>query len=144
MNTSIYDPAQLLASLFKGGEAQAMNAEVEAAGESQGTANGTQARAADPSAGFTAFVNEMSHLQLQFAQQMAGFWSAPDTAGAAPEKETDKRFAGDAWRNDPRFAMVKQGYRAYAEFLQGTVDAGPLDAATKAQMRFGMRHHRRD
>jgi polyhydroxyalkanoate synthase len=52
---------------------------------------------------------------------------------------TDKRFAGEAWRNDPRFDMLARGYLAYSEMLAGTVDAIPLDAETKARMRFGMR-----
>ena len=38
---------------------------------------------------------------------------------------SDKRFANEAWRNDPRFDLVKRNYLAYSSFLQSSrrVDA---------------------
>ena len=142
MSTPMFDPAQLLASLFKGGEAQAEKAEAEAAGK-QAEVSATEPGAADPTAAFTAFANQMVDMQQQFIKQMSAFWTgmpgAEPPASAAADKDSDKRFAGEAWRNDPRFDIVRRSYLAYSDFLQKSVEAVPLDAQTKAQMQFGMR-----
>ena len=132
-----FDPAQLLASLLKGGKEQAEGAEAEAAGEA--SAAPAAASMPDPAASLAALAHRMADLQQQFFTQMTAFWTgAPSAPGSAP-KETDKRFASDAWRGDPRFDLLRQGYLACSELLNGTVDAIPLDTETKARMRFGMR-----
>ena len=48
------------------------------------------------------------------------------------------RFAAEAWRNDPRFDLIRRGYLAYSTFLRNTVESAQLDEKTKAQMRHGM------
>jgi polyhydroxyalkanoate synthase len=162
------DPAQLLASLFKGGQSLFGNA--AATRETVSGAGSDATSHSDPMSGFMAFTEQMAQMQRQFVNQMTGFWSgvtvpsaskepsapgvsreasAAQTAPAAARGETaappkaakdsDKRFAAEAWRNDPRFDLLRRTYLGYSEFLQGAVETVPLDDKTKAQMRFGMR-----
>ena len=135
MPNPMFDPAQLLASLLKGGKAEAEGAEAEAASKASPAA----APVPDPAASLASLAEKMTELQQQFLSQMTAFWTGAPTAPASAQKETDKRFAGEAWRNDPRFDLVRKGYLAYSELLSGTVDAIPLDTETKSRMRFGMR-----
>ena len=166
MSTTPNDPAQLLASLFKGGQSM-----FAGTGSSKGTdadADPRGASPADPMSGFMAFTEQMTQMQRQFVDQMTGFWTGLAAAGAPTEssapnaraasaaktapatekaesavppkaKDSDKRFAAEAWRNDPRFDLLSRTYLAYSQYLQGTVESIPLDDKTKAQMRYGMR-----
>jgi len=133
MNMPMFDPAQFLASLYKGGEANAQAAEADASAK-QGV---------DPVAGFDALVTQMGQLHQQFLKQMTDFWSGAAgvaSGGSFPSAaEDDKRFAADAWRSDPRFDAIRRSYLAYSHFLNDSVEAVPLDDKTKAQMRLGMR-----
>ena len=102
-----FDPAQLLASLLKGGKEQAEGAEAEAAGEA--SAAPAAASMPDPAASLAALAHRMADLQQQFFTQMTAFWTgAPSAPGSAP-KETDNRVASDAWRGDPRVDLLRQG-----------------------------------
>jgi hypothetical protein len=56
-----------------------------------------------------------------------------------PQLAADRRFAGDAWQQDPRFAMLARSYLAQAELLDKTLLAAPLDERTRAQWRFLLR-----
>ena len=70
----------------------------------------------------------------------AGVRRHPAMQAAAPiAQDEDRRFAGEAWRNDPRFDAVKRGYLAYSSFLQDAVESAQVDEKTKEQMRFGVR-----
>jgi polyhydroxyalkanoate synthase subunit PhaC len=150
MSTTPNDPAQLLASLFKGGQSLFGNA---AATNETGSGAGSDAAShPDPMSAFTSFTQQMAQMQRQVVDQMTGFWSGVTAAQTAPAattgesvappkaaKDSDKRFGADAWRNDPRFDVLRRTYLGYSEFLQGAVETVPLDDKTKAQMRFGMR-----
>jgi len=120
MSTTSNDPAQLLASLLKGGQSIFDNS----------------------AAVFIAFTQQMAQVQQQLVDQMTAFWAgASGEFAAAPTaaKDGDRRFAGEPWRNDPRFDLMRRTYLAYSEYLQGAVENVPLDDKTKAQMRYGMR-----
>ena len=120
MSTTSNDPAQLLASLLKGGQ----------------SIFGTSA------AVFIAFTQQMAQVQQQFVDQMTLFWAgAGGESAAAPTaaKDSDRRFAAEPWHHDPRFDLMRRTYLAYSEYLQGAVENVPLDDKTKAQMRYGMR-----
>ena len=56
----------------------------------------------------------------------------------AEAADSDRRFAAEAWRNDPRFDLIRRSYLAYSTFLRNTVESAQLDEKTKAQMRHGM------
>ena len=135
MSSPSHDPALLLANLFENG--QAMMRQFTGSNAS-GTGD-----APDPIAAFRAASQQMVGLQQDYWKQVAGFWSGmpgaaswglgSDTSSSA---ENDKRFANEAWRNDPRFDLVKRNYLAYSSFLQAAVDAMPLDEKAKAKLRY--------
>jgi polyhydroxyalkanoate synthase len=137
MSSPSNDPAQLLASLFENG--QAMMRQFTATNAADAV------DASDPMAAFAAASQQIAGLQQDYWKQVAGFWSGipgvanwglgPDASGSG---ESDKRFANEAWRNDPRFDTVKRNYLAYSSFLQAAVEAMPLDEKAKAKLRYDM------
>jgi len=135
MSDSANDPAKMLAQLFEQG--QAMMRQIPHSAEVSG--------APDPMAAFMAASKQFTDMQQDFLKQMTGFWSgmaglAPPANAAAPRAvDTDRRFAGDAWRDDPRFDLIKRTYLSYASFWQQAVESAPTDDATKAKLRYDMR-----
>ena len=136
MITQPNDPAQLLAKLFQGGQEQMR----------QFTAAGTGNAQQDPTAAFVAASQHYAEMHQNFLKQMTGFWSAmlgaatPAEEAAAPmAKDEDRRFAGKAWQDDPRFDAVKRTYLVYSSFLRDAVESTPVDEKTKGQLRFGVR-----
>jgi polyhydroxyalkanoate synthase len=108
----------------------------------------------DPLAAFTATTRQLADMQREYFRQVASWWAAvPATMGwpALPglagiggtnaAAASDKRFSGEAWQDDPRFAVFRDGYLAYSEFLRHTVEAAPVDAKAKDQMRFAVRQY---
>ena len=71
-------------------------------------------------------------------QQMSALWSSALMMPSQPPA-ADRRFAGDAWQKDPRFAQLSQGYLQWASLMNHTLDAAPLDARSKAQWSFALR-----
>src|ERR1700739_1859819 len=135
MSAAPKDPIQQFANLFKGGQGL-----WGAPGTASGASGGPST---DPMAGFAAFTHQMAAAQQQFLKQMTTFWTG-QAAGAAETAQgksgsEDRRFAAEAWRNDPRFDLVRRSYGAYSDFVQGAVESVPGDEPPKAQMRFGMR-----
>jgi polyhydroxyalkanoate synthase subunit PhaC len=131
------DPAQLLAKLFQSGQEQMR--QLTAAG---GTGNAQQ----DPTAAFVAASRHYAEMHQNFLKQITGFWSAmlgaatPAEEAAAPmAKDEDRRFAGKAWQDDPRFDAVKRTYLVYSSFLRDAVESTLVDEKTKGQLRFGVR-----
>jgi polyhydroxyalkanoate synthase len=51
----------------------------------------------------------------------------------------DRRFAGEAWRSDPRFALLAHTYSVQASLLDQALLAAPLDERSKGQWRFLLR-----
>ena len=140
MSTTSNDPAQLLASLLKGGQSIFANP----AATSDAAAAGADATPpVDPVSAFIAFTRQMAQLQQQqFVDQMRGFWTGPSGEFAAAPTAAmhgDKRFIAEAWRNEPCFDLMRRTYLSYAEYLRGAVESVPMDDKTKAQMRYGMR-----
>jgi polyhydroxyalkanoate synthase subunit PhaC len=89
---------------------------------------------------WTKAVADLTAWQLGTLQQMATAWTeALSGAGAGAEPVTDKRFAGEAWREDPRFDALARTYLAQTEQLHKALDAAPLDERSKAQWGFALR-----
>ncbi len=78
-------------------------------------------------------------LHQQAMQALMPWWPGAlnDWGGTAPAP--DRRFADDAWQNDPRFAALAQAYGTQAASLQQMLSAAPLDERNKAQMGFMLR-----
>jgi len=110
MSTPKPDPAQLLAGLFQTGED--MMRQFEATG---GGAGGKL----DPAEHFISASRQFAAMQQDLIAQMTGYWSGmkgiaaleqePGTSGT---KDNDRRFAGEAWTNDPRYDLLKRTYLA--------------------------------
>jgi polyhydroxyalkanoate synthase len=141
MSMTSNDPAQLLASLLKGGQLIFDNP--AATNDAAADAAGSDATpSVDPVSVFIAFTQQMAQVQQQFVDQMTGFWtgtSGESAAAPTAAKDGDKRFTAEAWRNEPCFDLMRRTYLSYAEYLQGAVESVPMDDKTKAQMRYGMR-----
>jgi polyhydroxyalkanoate synthase len=165
MSEANRDPLQMLASMFEAGQ-EVMR---KMAGASQGGAEstGTQADASNPFvaaakqfadmqqgwlnalsgqlqggaeqnpfAPFMASARQFADMQQRMLEGMSAF--RVDVSGTGRPAE-DKRFADESWRRDPRYAALSNAYLAYADFLQKSLDAVPVDERARAQMRFGMR-----
>jgi polyhydroxyalkanoate synthase len=76
---------------------------------------------------------------LQNACQFWFGWFNALMETAHQEAESDKRFAGSAWRKDPRFNSLQHSYRSYSRFLMRAVDSAPVSETAKGQMRFVLR-----
>jgi polyhydroxyalkanoate synthase subunit PhaC len=140
MNTRPDDPVQLLANLFKGG--QSTLGSLFGATQTGSDAGSEAQSPSDPMSGFVALTKQMAQMQQQFIGQMTGLWSGATSEPAASPttpKDADKRFAAEAWRNDPRFDLLHRTYLAYSDFLKGAVETVQADDKTKTQLRFGMR-----
>ena len=135
MANSPNDPAQLLASLLEGGQAMMRHF---------GMPSAPAPGAFDPMAEFFAATQQVANMQQEFWKQATAYWSAFPTAATlwaqapAEAADSDRRFAAEAWRNDPRFDLIRRSYLAYSTFLRNTVESAQLDEKTKAQMRHGM------
>jgi polyhydroxyalkanoate synthase len=130
------DPLEWLASLYQAGQ-DAMRP----------FAPPTPGAAPDPYAQIAALSKGMLDLQQDYMRQMSGLWlgmtaaAAQAAAGAAPgaAPEGDKRFAGEPWRDDPRFDLLKRSYLAYADMLQKSVETAAVEDKTRRQLRFAVR-----
>jgi len=69
--------------------------------------------------------------------QINAFWAAALSPGA--ETPSDRRFAAEAWRQDPRFAPLAQCYLQFTTLVQKALDAAPLDERSKGQWSFALR-----
>ncbi len=98
----------------------------------------------DPAARFIAGVTSAANFQLEAFNHIADFWTR-FTAQPGADGETgnagvnDRRFASEAWGNDPRFDLIRRAYLAYSSFLESAVEHTGMDERTKGQLRFGVR-----
>jgi len=89
---------------------------------------------------WTKAMAEFSAWQLTTMQQLMAPWTAalPGTA-VASEPIKDRRFAGEAWANDPRFEAVAKIYIAQSDAMHKALDAAPVDDRIKGQWGFALR-----
>src|SRR3974390_2277131 len=84
-----------------------------------------------------------SDLQQNYIEQMnrlwTGAWGFQPGAGGKPAALEDRRFAGEAWKNDPRYDLLKRTYLAYSEMTQQAIDAMPIDEKAKPRLSFTAR-----
>lgn len=96
---------------------------------------------------WTKAFNDLTKMQLGLLQQ----WTAPiqemfspwlkmiPGADAFTKPITDRRFAGEAWTQDPRFEILARTYLATTENLFKALDSAPLEEKEKAQWQFALR-----
>src|SRR5439155_13914930 len=127
----------LLASLLEGGQAMLQSF-------GRGMPSTAEPGKPNPMGDFIAATQQIASMQQEFWKQALAYWSAVPTAAGvaqvpAEASDSDRRFAADAWRNDPRFDLIRRSYLAYSKFLENSVESAQIDEKTKAQMRHGMR-----
>ena len=129
------DPARLLAGVFQSGQ-NMMRQFAWAGGSGDGKV--------DPAAQLISTSQKFVGMQQDLIKQMTGYWSgmmgmATPEQATAGTKDNDRRFAGEAWSNDPRYDLVKRTYLAYSSLWQQIVESAPADEKTKAKLRYDMR-----
>jgi polyhydroxyalkanoate synthase len=79
--------------------------------------------------------------QQQAMKQFTAWWTAPipGWGTAFQAAASDRRFAADTWKQDPRFDSLARAYLAQSELLRDTLAAAPLDDRAKAQWGFVLR-----
>jgi len=89
---------------------------------------------------WTKAVADITKMQMDVLKQMAAPWLAAMPAPAsATEPIKDRRFADEAWTEDPRFEAVARTYLTQTELMQKALDAAPIDERSKAQWGFALR-----
>jgi len=130
MTTPPPDPAEWLRNMFKSQTDMLQGFGTDSPGSTNATGAKVQAQ-------WQELSNNLGKLQQDYFRQMAALW--PATAPGSTPAAQDKRFAGEAWRADPRFEMATRGYQVYSSLLRGAIDASPLDQQTKNQWGFAAR-----
>ncbi|MFN0301823.1 MAG: class I poly(R)-hydroxyalkanoic acid synthase [Burkholderiales bacterium] len=144
MQYSTNDPARLLTEWMRAGQEAMQNFNL-ALGAGAPFASGAPPNdTADPAARLIANVTSAAELQREAFKSITDFWThfaaQPGSGGVTSASSVnDRRFANEAWANDPRFDLVRRAYLAYSSFLEGTVEQTNADERTKGQLRFGVR-----
>ncbi len=92
-------------------------------------------------AGLSLPMDAMSQLQSDYLAQAASMWNSALThqpQGQPAAKLGDKRFAADAWAQNPAAALAAQTYLLNARTLMQMADSVQGDAKTKARIRFAV------
>ena len=82
---------------------------------------------------------EGTQAMLAWQQQLGSLWTGALPGSATTAALDDRRFAGEAWRKDPRFDAVSRAYLGMAQMVRNNLDAAPLDERGKAQWGFVLR-----
>ena len=86
-----------------------------------------------PQIGFST--EKLHELQRQYLQDASKLWSQSLHGDV---QAADKRFAAEAWGNNPLAAFSAAAYLLNARTLMGMVDAVEADAKTRARIRFAV------
>ena len=127
------DPAELLAKIIATAQEQIQQS------------SAALREAAAPTADAADLMKRYAQTHQDLAQQASSFWlnmlglGGSQSTDAARGKSGDKRFAGEAWTNEPWADALKRTYLAHAEALDASVDAVVADGRTRDQVRFGLR-----
>jgi polyhydroxyalkanoate synthase len=88
---------------------------------------------------WTKAVADLTALQLDAVKALtAPLTALVPGADAATGSIKDRRFAGEAWTKDPRYAAVARTYLAQTDLLRKALDTAPIDERSKAQWRFAL------
>lgn len=89
------------------------------------------------------FVHWMKSTEAMLAwqQQLSNTWTSalPGHGVVVDTTDTDRRFTGDAWRNDPRYEGLTRAYLAFSDSVGQNLAGAPLDERSKAQWGFVLR-----
>ena len=86
----------------------------------------------------------IAKLNERFAPRFSALWAnaQPGVAHAAVDATPlDRRFAARAWREYPFFALLKDAYLLYGEYLTELAELAQLPTADKRRLRFATRQY---
>lgn len=137
MATPTTDPTQWLTTLVNQQKAVLMP---------MGDPAGATKALTDAMTPWTKAVNDMTQAQVKLFQQMTKpmmdffqpWLKMVPGAEAFTKPLTDKRFAGEAWK-DPRFEPLARTYLATTEAMFKALESAPIDDRQKAQWDFALR-----
>jgi len=74
----------------------------------------------------------------QWGALWTGAFQSSDLTNTTASR-TDRRFTGEAWQEDPRYAHLSQAYLQFAAMTHSALEAAPMDKRSKAQWDFVLR-----
>src|SRR5512140_761774 len=89
----------------------------------------------------------LAALNERFAPRVQALWASVMRDGAtaashdASHAPADRRFAGRAWRELPYFALLKDSYLLYADYLRELAALAHLPPAEQQRLRFATRQY---
>ena len=93
----------------------------------------------------SAFTQMQARYQPRFQALAAAVLALPGPGGTIPELVSpapgDRRFASAAWREQPYFALLRQSYLLYAEYLREVAALAPLPPADRQRLEFATRQY---
>ena len=81
----------------------------------------------------------LTDITRRYQQRFEALWSrtvAGDGPASVPEPEGDRRFAAKAWRDQPYFALLKNAYLLYSDYVRELTDLAQADPDTKKRLAF--------
>jgi polyhydroxyalkanoate synthase len=102
-------------------------------------------RAVDPSLALPALPaapissEALADITRRYQQRLEALWSrivVGDGLASVPEAEGDRRFAAKAWREQPYFALLKDAYLLYSDYVRELTDLAQADPDTKKRLAF--------
>ena len=93
-----------------------------------------QAPTASPAVSFD--MEKLQAVQAQYAQAALALWTEGAKGEVALPK--DRRFAGDAWQQNPVSTFTAASYALHAQTMMAMVDAVQGDEKTRSRVRFGV------
>jgi len=114
---------------------EAAQANVQAIGQAVGDMLRTMTSVSLP-------MDAMTRLQSDYVSQAASMWNNALTTfqkeGKAPAPTGDKRFAAEAWGQNPAAALAAQSYLLNARTMMQMAESVQADPKTKARIRFAV------
>ena len=81
----------------------------------------------------------LTDITRRYQQRLEALWSrivVGDSPAFVPEAEDDRRFAAKAWREQPYFALLKDAYLLYSDYVRELTDVAQADPDTKKKLAF--------
>ncbi|MBE7418462.1 MAG: class I poly(R)-hydroxyalkanoic acid synthase [Ideonella sp.] len=135
------DPSRWLADLLAGQQEMVRILGGAAGPPAAQQATPTSAPASTPAVPSMSSWLDGTRAMLAWQQQASQWWTSalPAFDADAQAPGADRRFAGEAWRNDPRFHGLTLAYTGLSEMVRKNLDAAPLEDRSKAQWGFVLR-----
>ena len=93
----------------------------------------------DPFAGLQFDPAKLLEIQQAYIKDASALWNSSITPGAAQaQPPADRRFAGEAWSNNPLSQFSATSYLLNAQALMGLAEAVEGDEKTRARVRFAV------